>query len=223
MWSPIKVYNLKGTFTKRIPDVHRMSWGKQQVQHYMLYLRSSYSLWQVGLKFNEFPWERFANKVQLFQKITIWQKIPLCYSSWEERQRTHCFAGRFPPDISVGFSLYANSLWIREESHREEWVTEGSGEERKERMSVLASWPLSIRSLLSSNSSDYKLSWYLKWPYPTPPLLLASTPPHSLQTRVSCVCMCDNVYDLNIREHAIWTFVCVCVCVCVGVCVCAGV
>lgn len=96
---------------------------------------------------------------------------------------------------AFGFSLYATSLWIREESHREEWVTEGSGEERKERMSVLASWPLSIRSLLSSNSSDYKLSWYLKWPYPTPPsppLLLSSIhPPPPIHFRlVWAVCAC---------------------------------
>lgn len=76
----------------------------------MLYLQSSYSLWQAGLKFNEFPWERFANKVQLFQKITIWQKISLCYSSREERQRAHCFAGRFPPDISVWFFTVRNQL-----------------------------------------------------------------------------------------------------------------
>lgn len=113
--------------------------------------------------------------------------------------------------LSALVSLYVTSLWIIE-THWGKWVAEGSREERKQRMSALASWPLSTRSLLSSNSSDYKLNWYLKWPYtPRPPCLASPSPsPHSLQTHTSSVCMCDNVYDVNIRVHTTWTCVCVC-------------
>lgn len=116
-----------------------------------------------------------------------------CWKHWEDNTLIVLLVDFLR--ISALVSLYITSLWIRE-THWVKWVTEGSREERKERMSALASWPLSIRSLLSSNSSDYKRSWYLSAPHHPPPpphpflLLLVSFPPiHCSLVWAVCACV----------------------------------
>lgn len=130
-----------------------------------------------------------------------------------KKQGTHCKVAQRPQCEGVCFALRRQPTDRREPlravSDRGRWP------KKKQATSDLASWPLSIRSPPSSNSSDYKLSWYLK-----PPLSLPSHPP-GLKTpprsRVWAACARPTMAMTPLYEYRPHEPVCVCPSVCVGV------
>lgn len=149
----------------------------------------------------------FFGSCSKINKVSIWHDW---YCRWYNA--AFVFAEGCPRGVCVLVSPHVTSFWIRG-IYWEQWVTEGSREEWKQRTSVLASWPLSKRSLLSSNSSDYKLSWYLSAPTTT------YSPPHPIHCRlVWAVCVCVTMAMTSMYEYILHERVLVCMCVCARVC-----